>query len=203
MTSCTLLGIEGNQASGVSKRLDETTEAFNVRKEEFTAAKKRCSHFIKEKNAEKEGERERSLMDAATSGFGLAGHRRPGRQPSIREGLDRTKQQQADDDIAKAMYATDIPFHALEHDPWKVAFKSVLAAGPGYVPPGRRALGGHILERIHQQVSEELVSQRIAVQKFGTTVVSDGATDENRRPILNLLNVSPRLVEFIKAENCE
>ncbi|KAK3276743.1 hypothetical protein CYMTET_15209 [Cymbomonas tetramitiformis] len=171
MTSCTLLGIEGNQASGVSKRLDETTEAFNVRKEEFTAAKTRCSHFIKEKNAEKEGERERSLMDAATSGFGLAGQRRPGRQPSIREGLDRTKQQQADDDIAKAMYATDIPFHALEHDLWKVAFKSVLAAGPGYVPPGRRAL--------------------------------DGATDENRRPILNLLNVSPRLVEFIKAANCE
>ncbi|KAK3255430.1 hypothetical protein CYMTET_35387 [Cymbomonas tetramitiformis] len=102
-----------------------------------------------------------------------------------------------------AFYEAGIPFHVLEHPSVKVALRSVAAVGSSYTTPGRNAVGDTLLDSAHSKVATEIAEQRLPLRKFGTTVVSDGATDISKRPILNLLNVSPALVEFIKALNCE
>ncbi|KAK3280736.1 hypothetical protein CYMTET_11446 [Cymbomonas tetramitiformis] len=122
---------------------------------------------------------------------------------SITASLDTSKQQKADADLALALYETDTPFHVLEHPSMKAALRSVAAVGNGYSAPNRFTVATTLLDSAHSKVSVEIAEQRQPIRKFGTTAVSDGATDGSKRPILNLLNVSPALVEFIKAQNCE
>ncbi|KAK3235078.1 hypothetical protein CYMTET_54702 [Cymbomonas tetramitiformis] len=47
-----------------------------------------------------------------------------------------------------------------------------------------------------------ILAKRTPVQKFGSTVVSDVATDGCRRPINNLIDISAEVAELVKAEDC-
>ncbi|KAK3235898.1 hypothetical protein CYMTET_53929 [Cymbomonas tetramitiformis] len=53
-------------------------------------------------------------------------------------------------------------------------------------------------DRVHSEVTR----YRGPVERFGSTVVSDGATDQGKRPVNNIIDVSPECVEFILAKDC-
>ncbi|KAK3246205.1 hypothetical protein CYMTET_44248, partial [Cymbomonas tetramitiformis] len=171
-------GVGIDKCPGIQAHPGEPDESVATRKQQFKDARSRCIAFKKERDAERE-------------------------ETSIVTALDTSKQQQADADLAMAFYEADIPFHVLEHPSVKVALRSVAAVGSSYTAPGRNAVGDTLLDSAHSKVATEIAEQRLPLRKFGTTVVSDGATDISKRPILNLLNVSPALVKFIKALNCE
>ncbi|KAK3288528.1 hypothetical protein CYMTET_4004 [Cymbomonas tetramitiformis] len=198
-------GVGIDKCPGIQAHHAEPDESVATRKQQFKDARSRCIAFKKERDAEREEVRARTFLDNATStpGGAVPGGRKPGRRTSIVTALDTSKQQQADADLAMAFYEADIPFHVLEHPSVKVALRSVAAVGSSYTAPGRNAIGDTLLDSAHSKVATEIAEQRLPLRTFGTTVVSDGATDISKRPILNLLNVSPALVEFIKALNCE
>ncbi|KAK3258521.1 hypothetical protein CYMTET_32435 [Cymbomonas tetramitiformis] len=203
--------ISGTKAAGIAacpgvrQRQDEEDSSFQERKTQFTNAKAQCLQYKKERDEEREKVRERTLLNNATSTDAavVAGSRKRGRQLAIGPLLINSKQQLADEELAMALYETDTPFHILDHPAMKTALARVAAVGAGYTAPNFRTVGSTMLEKAYDKVQAEIAEQRAPLRKFGTTLVSDGATDGNRRPILNLLNVSPALVEFIKAHNCE
>ncbi|KAK3274174.1 hypothetical protein CYMTET_17631 [Cymbomonas tetramitiformis] len=84
----------------------------------------------------------------------------------------------------------------------KVALQTVAKVGDAYTTPDRRRVSGPMLQQERNRVHAEVVSFRGPVERFGSTVVSDGATDGAKRPVNNLLDVSPECVEFILAKDC-
>ncbi|KAK3277827.1 hypothetical protein CYMTET_14191 [Cymbomonas tetramitiformis] len=61
---------------------------------------------------------------------------------------------------------------------------------------------GWELGKERERVEQDVKHMRGPVERFGSTIVSDGATDGNRRPIINLVDVSPEFVEFVFAKDC-
>ncbi|KAK3239019.1 hypothetical protein CYMTET_51025 [Cymbomonas tetramitiformis] len=189
---------------GVTKVADETDEDFKTRREEFKNARTLCKDFKRKQLESSEAERARAVLRANTApGAVPSARRKRGRQTSIADSLTQPKLIAAQEAVAQAVFETDSSFNILEHDAWKEAFARVAECGPCFVSPTCRQVGGDLLDKAHKKVQDDINTQRQPVQKFGLTLVSDGATYMSKRPILNLLAVGANLVEFIKAQNCE
>ena len=47
-----------------------------------------------------------------------------------------------------------------------------------------------------------LASVRASWSSFGVSIVSDGWTDTRRRPLINIIAISPKGAMFLKAQDC-
>eukprot|EP00898_Chlorokybus_atmophyticus_P000975 jgi/Chlat1/1879/Chrsp143S00768 len=86
---------------------------------------------------------------------------------------------------------------------WKAALKAVAKYGPSYIPPSCNTLRTSLLKKVKLDVNSMLDDYRINVARTGCTICSDGWTDVNSRPLLNLLQVSPDGAVFLNAINTE
>jgi hypothetical protein len=103
----------------------------------------------------------------------------------------------ADRALARLFYANAIPFNVSDSKYYKEAIKAVAACGPTYVPPGRKAIGTTLLDK-ELAVAKQQVEE--AKKKFtgqGVTLVSDGWTSVQNRPIINFLMVSSEGATFL------
>ena len=66
----------------------------------------------------------------------------------------------------------------------------VAAVGPKYAAPGRREVGGSLLESVYVKTKEKVAAMRTGSGLCGQVLVSDGATNERNEPVLNLLSVA-------------
>ncbi|KAK3280371.1 hypothetical protein CYMTET_11784 [Cymbomonas tetramitiformis] len=80
--------------------------------------------------------------------------------------------------------------------------QKVALVDASYTTPSRHAVAGPMLQADAERVKSQIDTKRLPVQKFGSTLVSDVATDGNRRPNNNLINISAELAELVKAEDC-
>ncbi|KAK3239207.1 hypothetical protein CYMTET_50856 [Cymbomonas tetramitiformis] len=87
-------------------------------------------------------------------------------------------------------------------DIFQEALQKVALVGPSYKRLAPQAVRGPMLKAEVKSVRDDISTFRGPVERFGTTVVSDGATDGSRRPIINLLDVNGEIVEFVKAIDC-
>lgn len=105
--------------------------------------------------------------------------------------------------IARFFYASGLPFH-LARSPYYMSCFSYAANNSlaGYIPPGYNALRTSLLqqeranvERLLQPVKSTWVEKRISI-------VSDGWSDSQRRPLINFMAVSESGPMFLKAVDC-
>jgi hypothetical protein len=114
-----------------------------------------------------------------------------------------TKQREADQYLARAFFSAGIAPNVLDNPYVQRALQKVALVGNLYTPPGRRQVSGLLLETERKLVTEDIQEKRGAVSKrFGMTVVSDGASTCDRTPILNILTITPGVVEFVCAKDC-
>ena len=80
--------------------------------------------------------------------------------------------------IARFFYACNIPFNVAEHK----EFKSMISLlRPGYSPPNRKDLSGHLLNTIHDQINEHILDQ---TRDKDVTLVQDGWSDIHNNPVI-------------------
>ena len=85
---------------------------------------------------------------------------------------------QLDLQIAKFLYACNIPFNIVEHKEFK-AMISLLR--PGYSPPNRKELAGNLLNNVHERINEHICEQTRGKE---VTLIQDGWSDIHNNPVI-------------------
>ncbi|XP_074345195.1 uncharacterized protein LOC141684222 [Apium graveolens] len=107
-------------------------------------------------------------------------------------------------EIARGFYSGGLPFH-YARNPHHI--KSYNMASEfnlvGYVPPTYNALRTTLLQKERAHVERLLDPIKITWKERGVTIVSNGWSDTQRRPLINFMAVTELGPMFIKAVNCE
>ncbi|KAL0435964.1 UNVERIFIED_CONTAM: hypothetical protein Sradi_0304300 [Sesamum radiatum] len=110
--------------------------------------------------------------------------------------------EQLDSEIARMFYSGGLPFN-LARNPYYVRAFSFAANNniAGYVPPGYNSLRTKLLQK--EKVENLLEYTKSTWKTKGVTLVCDGWTDPQRRPLINFMAVNEGGTMFIRAVNCE
>ncbi|KAK3249997.1 hypothetical protein CYMTET_40602 [Cymbomonas tetramitiformis] len=189
------------QLLGVVQHSHETEVDYQQRNESHQQAKARCIIVRESQKDAKEKKREREGLNQATAGvFGTAKARK---QTSIQAGFMGSAQKLADEALAHAFYTANVAPNVLDNLDFKRALQKVALVGPAYTAPSRHAvIAGPMLTADADRVKALILTKRAPIEKFGSTIVSDVATDGCKRPINNLIDISAELAELVKAEDC-
>ncbi|XP_020975910.1 uncharacterized protein LOC110270819 [Arachis ipaensis] len=105
--------------------------------------------------------------------------------------------------IARIFFSSGLPFH-LAKNPYFVKVFSYAANNyiDGYIPPGYNKLRTTLLEKEKQHVERMLEPTKNSWSGKGVSIVSDGWSDPQRRPILNFMAVTKSGPMFLKAVDC-
>ena len=108
--------------------------------------------------------------------------------------------EQLDSLIARTFYSAGLPFHFAKNPYWiemiKFAANNNLA---GYVPPGYNKLRTTLLQKERAHVEKLLKLIKDTWKEKGLSIVSDGWTDVQKRPLINFMATSEKGPLFIKS----
>ncbi|XP_052109206.1 uncharacterized protein LOC107460861 [Arachis duranensis] len=105
--------------------------------------------------------------------------------------------------IARMFFSSGLPFHLAKNSYFVKAFS--YAANnyiDGYIPPGYNKLRTTLLEKEKQHVERMLEPTKNSWSGKGVSIVSDGWSDPQRRPLLNFMAVTESGPIFLKAVDC-
>ncbi|KAG8382568.1 hypothetical protein BUALT_Bualt05G0091100 [Buddleja alternifolia] len=111
---------------------------------------------------------------------------------------------QLDGKIARMFYSSGLPFNLAKNLHYVSAFSFAATHHiPSYVPPGYNALRTKLLEKEKANVEKLLEPAKATWTQQGVTLVCDGWTDPQRRPLINFMAVNEGGTMFIRAVNCQ
>ncbi|XP_016647083.1 PREDICTED: uncharacterized protein LOC107880321 [Prunus mume] len=120
--------------------------------------------------------------------------------------LDRAFQnearEQCDAEVARMFYTSGLSFHLARNPHYRNSYfrSSTL---PGYVPPSYNALRTTLLQQEKRHVERCLQPIKSTWSTKGVSVCSDGWTDSQRRPLINIMATSESGPMFLKGINCD
>lgn len=120
-------------------------------------------------------------------------------QVTIQHSFNATSKQLADAAVARLFYGCGIPFAVVEAQYFKDALIAVTKCGAGYKPPSRVAISTTLLDNEVCSTEAKLSEFKTQVSVTGGTLVSDGWTNVQSRPIINCLLVSGDGAMFLDA----
>ncbi|XLU21034.1 hypothetical protein S245_057100, partial [Arachis hypogaea] len=105
--------------------------------------------------------------------------------------------------IARMFFSSGLPFH-LAKNPYFVKAFSYAANNyiDGYIPPEYNKLRTTLLEKEKQHVERMLEPTKNSWSGKGASIVSDGWSDPQRRPLLNFMAITESGPMFLKAVDC-
>ncbi|XP_047306362.1 uncharacterized protein LOC124909763 [Impatiens glandulifera] len=122
----------------------------------------------------------------------------------INKAFNQEVRAQVDGEIARAFYSGGLLFH-FSRNPHYIKSYTLAANNniPSYVPPCYNALRTTLLEKEREHIERLLEPIKTTWKEKGVTIVSDGWTDSQRRPLINFMVVTESGPMFLKAVNCE
>ncbi|KAL6519715.1 hypothetical protein OROMI_032609 [Orobanche minor] len=111
---------------------------------------------------------------------------------------------QIDSEIARAFYSGGLPFHFARNPHYIKSYNLAASSNiSSYLPPTYNALRTTLLQKERANVERLLVPIKTTWKEKGVTIVSDGWSDSQRRPLINFMVVTETGPMFLKAVNCE
>ncbi|KAG8376087.1 hypothetical protein BUALT_Bualt09G0027000 [Buddleja alternifolia] len=109
-----------------------------------------------------------------------------------------------DGEIARMFYSGGLPFN-LARNPYFVRAFTFAANTDikGYVPPGYNALRTKLLDKEKENTESRLEATRSTWRTRGVTLVCDGWTDPQSRPLINFIAINENGSMFVRAVNCQ
>lgn len=108
-----------------------------------------------------------------------------------------------DYEIARMFYSSGLPFHFARNPHYKKAFAYACNNFiSGYQPPGYNKLRTTLLENERRHVDKLLEPIRNSWSQKGVTIVSDGWSDPQRRPLINFMAITESGFMFLKVVDC-
>ena len=140
-----------------------------------------------------------------TEGFGANARKKRGGNP-IEACFDMEARNHLDALIARMFYTAGIPFNVARNPWFRAAF--IFAAGhanslAGYAPPSYDKLRTTLLVQERTHVDRMLMPIKSTWSSKGVTIVSDGWSDPQRRPLLNFMAITEDGPMFLRSINTE
>ena len=139
---------------------------------------------------------------SSASAIAIDSKRRKGSIGSIEKTFNMGAREIADSEIARMFYIEGLFFHFARNPYYARAFKSASQL-PGYVLPGYNALRTTLLQKEKSNIENLLEPIKKTWNEKGVSICSDGWSDAQRRPLINIMAVSESGPMFLKAINCE
>ncbi|CAI5515532.1 unnamed protein product [Closterium sp. Naga37s-1] len=153
----------------------------------------------KGKAKEDKGKATAAAMEAISGGFGPSGKRK---FLDYYGGDAAVAKAKADESLCLFFTGLRIPEHHADHPLFRNMLRAVAKAGPGYVPPGRKYVGGADLQQCRIRIEEGLGPIKKIWGKQGVTIASDMMTDRNERAQANVLLINDNGAMFTESINC-
>ncbi|KAL6521387.1 hypothetical protein OROGR_017956 [Orobanche gracilis] len=122
----------------------------------------------------------------------------------IEKAYNMEKRALLDGEIARAFYSGGLPFHYARNPhyikSYQMASEFKLSS---YVPPTYNALRTTLLQKERANVDRLLEAMKSTWKEKGVSIVSDGWSDSQRRPLINFMAVTELGPMFLKVVNCE
>ncbi|XP_073004802.1 uncharacterized protein [Typha latifolia] len=130
--------------------------------------------------------------------------RRATRETSLEKSFNLAAHNQLDCEIARMFYSAGLPFH-LAKNPYYVRAFTLVANNQisDYLPPGYNLLRTTLLQQERANIERLLDPIKSTWKEKGVTIVCDGWTDAQRRPLINFFAVTESSPIFLRAVNCE
>ncbi|XP_072955788.1 uncharacterized protein [Typha angustifolia] len=107
-------------------------------------------------------------------------------------------------EIARMFYSAGLPFHLARNPHYVRAFQFAANNNiSGFVPPGYNMLRTTLLQQERANIEMLLNPIRSTWGEKEVSIVCDGWTDAQRRPLINFLAVTESGPMFLRAVNCE
>ena len=107
-----------------------------------------------------------------------------------------------DSEMARIFYTGGFSFHFARNPYYVRAFKSASQL-PSCVPPGYNALRTRLLQKEKSKIENLLEPIKKTWNEKGVSICSDGWSDAQGRPLINIMAVLEGGPMFLKAINCE
>ncbi|XP_061364625.1 uncharacterized protein LOC133308064 [Gastrolobium bilobum] len=105
--------------------------------------------------------------------------------------------------IARMFYSAGLPFHLARNLYFQQAFTYATSHNiSGYQPPGYNLLRTTLLTQEKDNIDRLCIPARSLWRSNGVSIVSDGWSDSQRRPIINFMAVCDGVAMFLKSVDC-
>jgi hypothetical protein len=122
----------------------------------------------------------------------------PGNSP-LEKAFNKQSREKLDSFIAKTFYSGGISFNFSRNPYWIEMVKYVANNNlAGYVPPGYNSLRTTLLQKERAHMEQLMKPIKSSWQDKGLSIVSDGWTDAQRRPLINFMGTSELGPIFLK-----
>ncbi|GAV60249.1 LOW QUALITY PROTEIN: DUF659 domain-containing protein/Dimer_Tnp_hAT domain-containing protein, partial [Cephalotus follicularis] len=114
-----------------------------------------------------------------------------------------SEREHLDYEIARMFYSAGLPFNLARNPYFQSAFTYVANHNiAGYLPPGYNLLRTNLLQKEKANIDRLCASIRNSWNEKGVSIVSDGWSDSQRRPLINFMVVSDGDAMFLKSVDC-
>ena len=141
-----------------------------------------------------------NFENSSTSACAIDPKRRKGSIGSIEKAFNMGAHEIDDSEIARMFYTRGLSFHFARNPYYARAFKSASQL-PGYVPPSYNALRTILLQKEKINIENLLEPIKKTWNEKGVSICSDGWSDAQRRPLINIMAASEGGPMFLKAIN--
>ena len=118
----------------------------------------------------------------------------------IEKAFHNNARHELDSRIARMFYTSRLPFNFARNPYYRNSYAYAATHSiPGYVPPGYNALRTTLLQKERAHVERLLKPIKDFWLENGVSIVSDGWSNPQRRPLINIMAVSDGGPVFIKA----
>ncbi|KAK2662964.1 hypothetical protein Ddye_001538 [Dipteronia dyeriana] len=136
--------------------------------------------------------------------YGLDPKKKKGVSGAIEKAFNIGAREKLDGEIARMFYTCGLSFHFARNPHYVNAFKSAYTNPiSGYLPPGYNSLRTTLLQKEKANIERLLNPIKDSWVLKGVSVCSDGWSDSQQRPLINILAVCEIGPMFLKAVNCE
>ncbi|XP_058009561.1 uncharacterized protein LOC110640551 [Hevea brasiliensis] len=187
------------------------SETFPTRKRTDRAVSENIENrkrVSQQKRKKKKKKKKESTFNSSPVGSVAAQKKKQQQQPPKgerrrRQLFDLQTRAQLDAEIARMFYTGGLPFN-FARNPYYVSSYSFAANHVlgGYVPPGYNKLRTTLLQQEKANVERLLKPIKSTWLEKGVSIVSDGWSDPQRRPLINFMVVSESGPMFIKSVDC-
>ncbi|XP_050378269.1 uncharacterized protein LOC126795477 [Argentina anserina] len=148
-----------------------------------------------------------SLTGSGSSYFPLeerdsATKKRRGVSPQLTKAFKIEERQQCDAEVARMFYTSGLPFNLAKNPHYQNSY-SRASQILGYVSPGYNQLRTTLLDNERHHIERMLQPIKKTWRETGVSLCSDGWTDDQRRPLINMMDACSNGAIMLKAINCE
>ncbi|XP_050376408.1 uncharacterized protein LOC126793822 [Argentina anserina] len=121
---------------------------------------------------------------------------------SIEKAFQNSAREECDAEIARMFYTGGLPFNLARNPHYRNSYIRASTL-PGYVPPGYNAIRTTLLAKEKKNIEKHLQPLKLSWKDKGVSICSDGWSDAQRRPLINVIAISESGPMMLRAVNCE